>query len=409
MITVFRNARVWDGHSSEVLEGHSVVVEGDRIREVSKAPQLADPRVIECNGRFVIPGLIDAHFHAYSPSFNILANDSMPAALMASHAAKVLEGTLQRGFTTVRDAAGGDIGLAMAIEQGLIAGPRFFFAGKALSQTGGHGDSRPSDWSHACSCGKYGGLLSVVADGVDAVRAAAREQLRRGAQQIKIFVSGGGLSPTDPMWMNQFTAEEIAAVVYEAQTRRTYVMAHSHTDEGARRCAELGVRTIEHGTMIHLESTAVAIRDAGAFVVPTLSVVDVLCRHAKELSLPPMTLEKLKGIKEAMHTSVELCTRTGVKLGFGTDLMDHRFHPSQGGEFELRGETCKPIDVLRSATSVNAEILQRADELGCLEAGAFADLLVLEKDPFKELSLFRSPQQNIPIVMKAGEFVRNTL
>jgi len=409
MITVFSNARVWDGHSAETLDGASVVVEDDRIREVSSKVKLNDATVVDCGGRVLMPGLIDAHFHAYSPSFDIFANEHMPQPLLTSHAAKVLEGTLQRGYTTVRDAAGGDIGLAMAIDQGLIAGPRFFFSGKALSQTGGHGDFRPGNRIEPCGCGAAGGFMSVVADGVDAVRAAAREELRKGAHQIKIFVSGGGLSPTDPMWMNQYTDEEIQAAVYETQTRRTYVMAHSHTDEGARRCAELGVRTIEHGTLIHLESTAQVIKERGAYVVPTLSVVDVLSRHARELSLPPMTLEKLEGIKEAMHGSVEVCARAGVKLGFGTDLMDHRFHPHQGGEFELRGEVNKPLDVLRSATSVNAEILQKPDELGCIKPGAYADLLVLSKDPFEDLSLFRAPEVNIPIVMKGGVFIRNGL
>lgn len=409
MITVFQNALVWDGHADDPLDGASVVVESDRIREVSQHAKFQDARVVDCRGRFLMPGLIDAHFHACSPSFDIFANDHLPPALMANHAAKVLEGTLLRGFTTVRDAGGGDIGLALAIEQGLIAGPRFFFSGRALSQTGGHGDFRAGSRFEPCGCAGYSGSLSIVVDGADAVRAAAREELRRGAHQIKLFVSGGGLSPTDPMWMNQFTADEIRAAVEEAQTRRTYVMAHSHTDEGAVRCAELGVRTIEHGTLIHRDSTAEAIRRLGSYVVPTLSVVDVLSRHAHELKLPPMALEKLSGARESMHRSVEVCSRAGVKLGLGTDLLDHRFHPCQGGEFELRGETSRPVDVLRSATSVNAEILQSSAELGCIRPEAYADLLVLAKNPLKELSLFRSPEINIPIVMKGGSFVRNTL
>jgi imidazolonepropionase-like amidohydrolase len=409
MITVFRNARVWDGSSAESADGVSVVVEDDRIREVSPKYRSDDARVIDCQGRFLIPGLIDAHFHACSPSFDIFGNEHMPPSLLANHAAKVLEGTLQRGFTTVRDAGGADIGLAMAIEQGLIAGPRFFFSGRALSQTGGHGDFRPGDRFEPCGCQQYAGFMSLVADGADAVRAAAREELRKGAHQIKIFVSGGGLSPTDPMWMNQFTDDEVRAAVYEAATRRTYVMAHSHTDEGARRCAELGVRTIEHGTLIHQDATAQAIRERGSYVVPTLSVVDVLSRHIKELKLPPQTLEKLQGVKESMHGAVETCARAGVKLGFGTDLMDHRFHPFQGGEFELRGETGKPLDILRSATQVNAEILQKSGELGCIKPGALADLLVLEGDPFKDLSLFRTPEKTMPVVMKGGVFVRNLL
>jgi len=409
-ITVFTNARVWDGVSAETADGACVVVEGDRVREVSPGTvTFPAARVVDCGGRFLMPGLIDAHFHAYSPSVDELANDLMPPALMTCHAAKLLEGALSRGFTTVRDAAGGDIGLALAIEQGLIRGPRFFFAGKALSQTGGHGDSRPGHHAASCGCAGYSGYLSLVADGVDAVRAAAREELRKGARQVKIFVSGGVVSPTDPIWMDQFTSDEIKAVVHEAQTRRTYVMAHSHTDESARRCAELGVRTIEHGSMIHLESTAELIREKNAYVVPTLSILDVLKRHASSLPLPPMALSKLHGLKDAMHHSIEVCARAGVKLGFGTDLLDHQFHPEQGGEFQLRGETSPPLDVLRSATSVNAEILQMSGELGCIRPGAFADLIVLTGDPFKDLGLFKNAEANIPVVMKDGRFVRNAL
>ena len=202
-----------------------------------------------------MPGLIDAHFHAYTPTFDIVKIDRMPQALLASHARVILEGALQRGFTTVRDAGGGDIGLWMAIEQGLIQGPRFFFSGKAISQTGGHGDARPGTVVEPCGCSGYTGSLSLVADGVDEVRRAVREELRKGARQIKLFVSGGVVSPTDPIWMPQFTDEEIRAAVHEASTRRTYVMAHCLTDDGARRCVESGVRSIEHGTEIS-EDTA---------------------------------------------------------------------------------------------------------------------------------------------------------
>lgn len=410
MITIFRNAKIFDGHSEEILDGGDVVVEGDRIREVSaSAVGLPDAVVIDCRGRYLMPGLIDCHFHAYSPSMDISASDHMPPPLMAAHAVKVLEGTLERGFTSVRDAAGGDIGLWMAIEQGLIKGPRFFFSGKALSQTGGHGDTRPGTRHELCGCNGYSGSISLVADGADAVRAAAREELRKGAHQIKIFVSGGGLSPSDPMWMPQFTEEEIRAAVYEASTRRTYVMAHSHTDDSSRRCAEYGVRTIEHGTLINQDETARIIAKHGTYVVPTLSVIDVLQRHVDQLKLSPAIIDKIKGTGGEMLRSIEICARAGVKLGLGTDLLDHAFHPFQGGEFELRGQVSKPIDVLRSATSINAEIIQKVDELGCIKPGALADILVLEGNPFADLGLFRMPLKNIPIIMKGGEFVRNGL
>lgn len=269
MITVFANARIFDGISEDLAEGFHVVVESGKIREVTPTrPSFHEASVIDCRGRFLMPGLIDAHFHAYSPSFDIAGIERMPASLLASHAGRILEGALERGFTTVRDAGGGDIGLWVAIEQGLIRGPRFFFAGRALSQTGGHGDMRRGNEVQPCGCTAYSGRLSRVVDGVDEVRRAAREELLKGAHQVKIFVSGGVLSPTDPLWMPQFTAEEITAVVEEAAGRRTYVMAHCHTDEGAARCAELGVRSIEHGTLIYREETARLIAARDRFVVP---------------------------------------------------------------------------------------------------------------------------------------------
>jgi imidazolonepropionase-like amidohydrolase len=355
-----------------------------------------------------MPGLIDAHFHAYTPTFDILALDRMPAALLTSHASALLEGALERGFTTVRDAAGGDIGLSMAIDAGLIRGPRFFFSGKAISQTGGHGDMRPGTQVEPCACGRYSGSISMVADGVDEMRRAVREELRKGATQIKLFVSGGVVSPTDPLWMPQFTRDEIEAAVYEAATRRTYVMAHCHTDEGARRCVEYGVRSIEHGTQIG-DDTARLIASKGVFVVPTLSVADVIRKHGPALGVPPMALEKIKAVYEDMLRSMEACARAGVKMGLGADLLGSEFHELQGGELALRAEVHQPIDVLRSATSVNAELLQMEGRLGCVRPDAYADLLVVEGDPLRDLNLFRDSRRNIPLVMKGGICVRNAL
>lgn len=409
MITVFADARVFDGVSEELQGGSHVVVEGGTIREVARSrPSFRDARVVDCGGRVLMPGLIDAHFHAYTPSFDFNAIDRMPPALLASHAARILEGALQRGFTSVRDAGGGDIGLALAIEQGLIRGPRFFFAGKALSQTGGHGDARRAEEIQPCGCCGYTGALSQVVDGVEEMRRAVREELRKGATQIKIFVSGGVLSPTDPLWMPQFTAEEIKAAVYETSTRRTYVMAHCHTDEGAARCVECGVRTVEHGTLIHRDETARLIAARQAFVVPTLSVIDMLQKHADAARIPRESVEKVKSIGDEAYRAIEVCRRNGVKLGLGTDLGGHAFHPLQGGELELRGRVEKPIEVLRAATSINAEILQRSEQLGRIAPAAFADLLLLDGNPLEDLGLFRDPA-HIPVVMKAGEFIRNTL
>lgn len=409
MINIYKNSVVFDGVNEELVEGASVVIEDDRIQEVTtESVKLSGANYIDCGGRILMPGLIDAHVHAYTPTFDFYGNDHMPSSLLANHAAYILEGMLRRGFTTVRDAAGGDKGLWLAIEQGLIRGPRFFYSGKAISQTGGHGDMRPGDKIEPCGCGTYSGSISLVADGVDAVRKAVREELRKGAHQIKIFVSGGISSPNDPIWMNQFTKDEICASVHEAETHRTYVMAHCHTDEAVQRCVEYGVRTIEHGTDIS-GNTAALVAEKEAYVVPTLSVMDVIRSHGPKLGLPPMSMGKIKGVYERTLSSIEACTKAGVKLGLGTDLLDHQYHPLQGGELHRRREVNSAIDVLRSATSVNAEILQKSGELGCIGPGAYADILVLDFNPFKDMSAFGDAEKNIPIIMKGGQFIRNCL
>lgn len=409
MAILFENCVVFDGSNEDLLEGAYVLVEAERIVDVSsQPPRDQEARRVDCGGRLLMPGLIDAHVHACAPSFSFYDNDRLPPSLLAIHASTTLQGMLARGYTSVRDAGGADRGLSLAIERGVIQGPRLFYSGKAISQTGGHGDMRPADNVEPCGCGGYSGSISMVVDGPDAVRKAVREELRKGAHQIKLFVSGGVASPTDPLWMNQFTGEEIRAAVEEAATRRTYVMAHCHTDEAVQRCVEFGVRSIEHGTEIR-EGTAQRMAAKEVFVVPTLSVVDIARKHRRKLGMPPSSEEKLSGLYERMAASIELCARAGVKIGLGSDILGQGFQELQGGELMLRAEIQKPIDVLRSATSVNALLLQRAGELGCIAPGATADILVLEGDPFKSPSLFREPLKNISVVMKGGEFIRNAL
>jgi imidazolonepropionase-like amidohydrolase len=407
-LLILRDARIFDGASAELIDGGSVVIEGDLIREVAPGTvRLNGARSIDCGGRFLMPGLIDAHFHAYSPSFDVAASNRMPPMLMAQHARLIVEGALLRGFTTVRDAGGGDYGLWAAIEQGLIRGPRFFYSGRAISQTGGHGDMRSADSIEPCNCGSSE-CITKIADGADAVRHAAREELRKGATQVKIFISGGIASPTDPIWMPQFSDAEIRAAVEEAERRRTYVMAHCHTDDGARRCAELGVRSIEHGTEITAQ-TAKLLAEKQVFVVPTLIVMDVLRRHAEQLSLPAAGHQKLRGVYERMAESIRICAENGVRLGLGADLLDTRFHPLQGWELGMRAEITPPLEVLRSATSINAEILQMQGRLGCIKPGAYADLLLVEGDPLRDLRLFREPERHLSLIMKAGEMVVSRL
>ncbi len=405
-ITVLENCLIFNGHDEELIEG-SVVVENKRIREVSeRISNIDNANRINCKGGFLMPGLIDAHFHATLASYNIPKLDKMPPSLLAQHSNHILNGTLHRGFTTIRDAGGAEIGLSIALQQGLIEGPRLFFSGKPISQTGGHGDMRAADEITPCSCG-INSSLTVIADGVDEMRKTVREELRKGAHQIKIFVSGGVVSPTDPIWMPQFSRDEIRAAVEETATRRTYVMAHCHTDDRARACVELGVRTIEHGTEIKAD-TAKMIAASETWVVPTIIAIKVISDHGKELGLPAMSLEKVDGLFQTSQQSVANCHAAQAKMGFGTDLLGD-YHQYQNDEFLHRSELQPNIDVLRSATSVNAQILQRENELGCIRENAFADMILVKGNALRDIALLARPHENITMIMRDGELVKHPL
>jgi imidazolonepropionase-like amidohydrolase len=252
--------------------------------------------------------------------------------------------------------------------------------------------------------------FSEIVDGVDAVRRFCRNELRKGADHIKVFISGGVASPTDPVWMPQYTDEEIEAAVYEAGTRRKYVVAHCHTDDGARRCLKTGVRSIDHCTMI-TEDTArlIAKLDGTAFAVPTFATLEQLLRHGEEMGMSEEGLTKAREVGEKAYASLEYLYRNGARLGLGTDLFGERFHARQNNEFEYRADVVKPIDQLRSATSVNAEIMQKSGQLGCLAPGASADLIVIESNPLDNIAVMTRPESEFAVIMKGGALVRNRL
>lgn len=406
---LIKNAHVFDGHTDHLLEGHDVLVEGQRIVELSPTPIKSEhANVIDIGGRTLLPGLIDAHFHAVAANPDLGAIEGMPDSLLWQHARHFLEASLARGFTTIRDAGGADYGLANAVDSGLIAGPRLFYSGRALSQTGGHGDFRPFGATPAlCTCGLGVGRIARVADGVSEVRRAARDELRKGATQIKIMGSGGVASPSDPIWNIQYSEDEIRAIVWEAQSWRTYVMAHAYTPESISRCLEYGVRSIEHANLID-SATAELARNKGAFVVPTLSTYESLARRGADLGFPTVSLEKLAEVRDEGLNALELLHSTGVKVGFGTDLLG-AMHEDQLTEFEIRARVLTPLDVLRQATSINAELLCREGELGCIAPGAIADLVVLEGNPLADIGQLSGQGEHVLAVMKDGNLLVNRL
>jgi imidazolonepropionase-like amidohydrolase len=405
---VLRNALAFDGVNETLIEDASVAVEDGIIREVrAGAINSGRASALDLKGRFLMPGLIDLHFHAYSVSFDALKLQRMPKPLMVSHANRLLEGALQRGFTAVRDPGGGEVGLALAIEQGLVNGPRFFFGGKALSQTGGHGDGRHPQDEELCRCG-FSDAISQVVDGEDEVRKACREELRKGADHIKLFISGGVTSSSDPIWMPQFSDAEVRAAVQETASRRKYVAAHCLTDDGARRCVQHGIRSIEHGFNISKETAKLIAKSGTTYVVPTLAVLHQLREHTHELGLSKESIQKIGGALEAAYEGIHNCHDAGVKLGLGTDLFGPEYHALQSREIEFRCALQAPLEVLRSATSINAEIIQRAGELGILAPGARADMIALDGNPLNDVRLFARPEA-MPLIMKGGALVRRAL
>lgn len=406
---LLENARLLDVEAGALRDGVSVRVEGERIVEVSeRAAAAPGARRVDLAGRTLMPGLIDAHVHCAITTMNLATMTSKPATLVAHEAGRILSGMLRRGFTTVRDAGGADYGLAQAVERGLVEGPRIFYSGRVLSQTGGHGDFTPrEDAPRLCACQIHSSGFSHVADGVAAVRKAAREELRRGATQVKIMASGGVASPSDPIWNLQYSPEEMRAIVEEADGWRTYAMAHAYTPEAIRRAVDAGVRTIEHGNLID-RASAEHMRARGAILVPTLVTYFAIDELGRKLGFPAVSQAKVKDVLDRGLASLEIAQAAGVPMGFGTDLLGET-HDQQSREFQLRGQVLSAADVIRSATVVNAAILNRSGELGVVAAGAFADLLVVDGDPLANLALLAEPEKSLVAIVKGGRFVVDRL
>jgi imidazolonepropionase-like amidohydrolase len=404
---VFQAARIFDGESETLKTGVNVFVEGARIREISDRPPAPGDEVIDCGGRVLMPGLIDAHVHVYAASLNFGRLSQSPASYLAHFATRFLQSSLDRGFTTVRDVGGADVGIAMAIKDGLLDRvPRLFYGGRVISQTGGHGDFRPGDHAldqgHYCGCAHHCDQFAVIADGVDAVRKAVREELRRGASHIKIMGSGGVASPTDPLDRCQYSDDEIRAAVDEADRAGSYIAAHCHPREAVYRAAALGVKSIEHATLID-RPTAEFVAEKGSFAVPTMATIVALFEEGAKLGLPPVSIEKLKRVADSASSSLEIMKKAGVKMGFGTDLLGSQ-HVRQSTEFTLRGAVLPAIDVLRSACSVNADLLCQSGNLGCIREGAVADIVVVDGNPLEDLALLASGGDHLSVIMKDGQF-----
>lgn len=399
---IVRNATWLDVNSGEYRES-DLEIRAGRFVDLDRGPGAVDLPELDVAGSFVLPGLIDCHVHVTAYTADLPSLGVASPNYVAMQAARLMGEMLDRGFTTVRDAAGADYGLHDAQREGLLRGPRLFFGGKALSQTGGHGDPRSRGESHldnSCGCPHVG----RVVDGVSAVRQAARDELRKGAHHVKIMAGGGVASPTDRVDSTQFSLEEIEAAVQEAEAANRYVTAHAYTGRSINRALRAGVRGIEHGNLLDDESVTLFV-EREAFLTMNLVTYWSLMREGREFGLSQENWEKVEAVLDGGMAALERAHRGGVNLCYGSDLLGG-MQRHQSREFTVRAEIVPTIDTIRSATTTAARLLQREGELGVIAPGAHGDLVVLAGDPLQDVSAIAEtlPQR----VVQGGRIVAGT-
>jgi len=401
---VFRNAFLIDGNGGEPAPDATVVVSDGTIREViveGKGAKLPRGMVIDLKGKTLMPGLIDAHVHPGNIELTLRETSALPPAVYVHRATLNLETDLDLGFTTLRDAAGLDLGFRTAIEQGLIRGPRLLLSVSPLTQTSG--DSEPMPRNSI-------GVFPEICDGPDEVRKAARKVLGRGADQIKVFADGEVASQLESdrakpgQW--KFTVEEIRAAVETAEAARTYVMAHTYSPRAIQNCLAGGVSSIEHGNLMDAE-TAEMMSEEGTYYVPTLAAYDVLAKEARR-ELDAYTLEKLETVLHKGQHALELAYRAGVKIGSGSDIIGP-FQYLKGREFILKAEVMTHMEAIVSATRTNAELIGMSDRLGTVEPGKLADLIVVNGNPLEDLTVFEHGLERVVLVMREGRIVKDVM
>jgi imidazolonepropionase-like amidohydrolase len=404
MRTLVTNGVVLDTETMAMAGQRDVVIENGEIAEVAEQyPGEADV-VVDAAGQFVLPGLIDGHAHFRLATLDFRRMSLWTEVEFGIHMARLARETVERGFTTVRDLGGDVTGLMRAINAGAATGPRIVRAGRMLTQTGGHGDSEGGDRAApTCACDMRSTTFSIVADGVDAVIKAARHNLREGSDFLKVHVSGGVASPSDPLDSVQYTAAELTAVVTEAAHRNTYVAAHAYSSESICLAVEAGVHSIEHGNLIDRDAADLMAAN-GAILVPTLATYQAMSDFGAEYGLPQANLTKNTRVYEAGLGSLELARDAGVTMGFGTDLIGET-QSMQNSELTIRAEVLSPQEILHSMWVVNARLCGLDGRIGVLREGAFGDVVVSRVNPLDDLHGFADHERAVSHVIQGGNVV----
>jgi imidazolonepropionase-like amidohydrolase len=420
-VTLFQNVRIFDGKSTLLSEPSNVLVRGNRIEKISTelipTDRRGDTKLIDCEGRTLMPGLIDAHWHAMLAAVPLNVLMTADASYLNLLASKEAGNTLMRGFTTIRDLGGPTFDLKRAIDEGVIVGPRIYPSGAMITVTSGHGDFRETHELPRVLGGplthmeQVGG--SMVADSPDEVRVRTREQLMLGATQIKLTAGGGVASPHSPLDVSTFTEPELRAAVEAAENWGTYVTVHAYTPKAISRSIEAGVKCIEHGHLMD-EATAKLMAEKGIWL-STQPFSD----DEDSNPFPPGSDQRAKKLQVVAGTDTvyALAKKYKLKTAFGTDILfDARQAARQGAELAKLVRWYTPAEALKMATSVNGELLALSGprnpypgKLGVVEEGALADLLLVEGDPIANIKLIEDPATNFVLIMKDGRIFKNTL
>ncbi|PGH36720.1 hypothetical protein GX50_00380 [[Emmonsia] crescens] len=403
---IFLNANVVDPVNGFILENQTVKLSGGLVQSVTAAGSTSadnspNALTVDAQGKYLCPGLIDCHVHLLAVPGGKELRDvlNMDGTVASMRQPYVCNEMLRRGFTSVRDCGGATLPLKEAINDGVFSGPRLFISGHALSQTGGHSDMRgPHDHSDCCG-GTITGL-GRICDGVTECLKYARDELRCGADFIKIMGGGGVASPTDRLQNTQFTTQEIQAITEVARSYHTYVTAHAYTPQAIRHCVDNGVTGIEHGNLID-EETAKYMAARNVFLTPTLITYSEMASPNWPGFLPAESASKNAEVLKTGLQALKIATEAGVTLCYGSDLLGP-LGIAQTKEFRLRSQVLSAKQVLQSATVNAARLLRQEEFLGQIKVGFSADLLVLNKNPLEDILIFDRPEKHLLAVVKEG-------